>query len=188
MTDTTHSNSDDGCSGKWGIVAEFETPAAIYEAAKKTSDAGYTRVDAHTPFPVHGIDGQLRHHPSGLGWIVVCFGLLGIILAQLMMYWMNAVDYEIWVSGKLPYAWPTTIPVTFELMVLLAGISAVVGMFALNKLPRLHHPIFSHSTIHRASDDRFFLSIEATDPKFDSAETARFLEGLGGTHVELLED
>jgi hypothetical protein len=188
MTDTTHSDAGIRGSGKWGIVAEFETPAAIYDAAKKTSDAGYTHVDAHTPFPVHGIDAQLRQHPSGLGWIVVCCGLLGIILAQLMMYWMNAVDYEMWVSGKLPYAWPTTIPITFELMVLLAGISAVVGMFALNKLPRLHHPIFNHSTFHRASDDRFFLSIEAADPKFDSVETARFLEGLGGTHVELLED
>ena len=177
MTDTT-----------WGIAAEFGTPAAIYEAAKKSSDAGYTRIDAHTPFPVHGIDGQLRHRPSGLGWFVVCCGICGIIIAQVMMWWTNAYDYEIWVSGKLPYAWPTTIPITFELMVLLSGIGAVFGMFLLNRLPRLHHPVFKHSTFHRVTDDRFFLSIEATDPKFDRVETARFLEGLGGTNVELLED
>ena len=175
-------------TGNWGIVAEFDSPAAIYNAAKQTTDAGYSRVDAHTPFPVHGIDGQLRQGPSGLGWLVVSCGLLGIILAQLMMYWMNAVDYPMWVSGKLPYAWPTTIPITFEMMVLLAGISAVFGMFALNKLPRLHHPIFKHSTFHRASDDRFFLSVEATDPKFNSTETARFLESIGGTNVEIVED
>lgn len=175
-------------STRWGIVAEFESAAAIYEAAKKTTDAGYTRVDAHTPFPVHGIDAQLRQPQSGLGWIVVCCGALGIALAQLMMWWMNGVDYPIWVSGKTPYAWPTTIPITFEMMVLLSGFGAVFGMFGLNKLPRLHHPIFRHSTFHRFSDDRFFLSIEATDPKFDSSETVRFLEGVGGSNVEIVED
>ena len=172
----------------WGVIAEFETPAAIYEAAKKTTDAGYTRVDAHTPFPVHGIDAQLRQRPSGLGWIVVCCGFTGIILAQLMMYWMNAVDYPMWVSGKLPYAWPATIPITFELMVLLSGFGAVFGMFALNRLLRLHLPIFKHTSFNRVSDDRFFLSIEAVDPKFDSRETARFLESLGGINVEVVED
>ena len=105
-----------------------------------------------------------------------------------MQYWMNAVDYEIWVSGKEPYAWPSTIPITFELMVLLSAFGAVFGMFGINKLPRLHHPIFQHSQIHRASDDRFFLSIAATDPKFDRQQTTSFLEGIGGKHVEVLED
>lgn len=175
-------------TSKWGVVAEFGSPAAIYEAAKKTTDAGYTRVDSHTPFPVHGMEHQLGHPPSGLGWIVVCCGLTGILLAQLMMWWMNAVDYPIWVSGKTPYAWPTTIPITFELMVLLSGFGAVFGMFGLNRLPRLHHPIFKHSSFHRVTDDRFFLSIEATDPKFDSVETANFLRKLGGTNVEVVED
>lgn len=173
---------------KWGVVAEFETPAAIYAAAEKVTAQGYTRVDAHTPFPVHGLDGALRQGPSPLGWIVVCCGLTGIALAQLMMWWMNAVDYTMWVSGKTPYAWQTTIPVTFECMVLLSGFGAVFGMFFLNRLPRLHHPIFQHSSIWRVTDDRFFLSIEATDPKFDSHQTPRLLESLGGKHVEILED
>jgi len=172
---------------KWGVVAEFDSAAAIYHAAEQTTAAGYTRVDSHTPFPVHGMDKALRHGPSGLGWIVVCCGALGICLAQLMMWWMNAVDYPFWVSGKTPYAWPSTIPITFELMVLLSGIGAVVGMFALNGLPRLHHPIFAHSSIHRVSNDRFFLSIEATDPKFDSQGTVKFLQDLGGSNVELVE-
>jgi hypothetical protein len=175
-------------SNKWGVVAEFESAAAIYHAAEKVTAAGYTRVDAHTPFPVHGLDRALRQGPSGLGWIVVCCGILGIFLAQLMMWWMNAVDYPIWVSGKEPYAWPSTIPITFECMVLLSGFGAVFGMFGLNRLPRLHHPIFAHTTFWRASDDRFFLSIEAIDPKFDSAETARFLETVGGLNVEVVED
>jgi hypothetical protein len=173
---------------KWGIVAEFDSAASIYSAAEKVMAGGYTRVDAHTPFPVHGLDKALRQGPSHLGWIVVSFGLLGIGLAQLMQWWMNEVDWTYWVSGKTPYAWPTTIPITFELMVLLAGISAVFGMFGLNRLPRLHHPIFAHTTFWRASDDRFFLSIEAIDPKFDSAETARFLETVGGLNVEVVED
>ena len=127
-------------TNKWGIVAEFESPAAIYTAAEKTTAHGYTRVDAHTPFPVHGLDKALRQGPSPLGWVVLCCGIAGIGLAQLMMWWMNAEDYVIWVSGKEPYAWPSTIPITFELMVLLSGFGAVFGMFGINKLPRLHHP------------------------------------------------
>jgi hypothetical protein len=175
-------------TNKWGIVAEFETTAAVYHAAEKVIAQGYTRVDAHTPFPVHGLDKVLKQGPSHLGWIVVCCGATGIAVAQLMMWWMNAVDYPMWVSGKEPYAWPSTIPITFELMVLLSGLGAVFGMFGLNRLPRLHHPIFAHSTIWRATDDRFFLSIEATDPKFDSSATKKFLESIGGKHVELVED
>ncbi len=175
-------------TAKWGIVAEFESAAAIYHAAEKVTNHGYTRVDAHTPFVVHGLDKALRQGPSGLGWLVVCCGITGICLAQLMMWWMNAHDYPIWVSGKLPYDWPYTIPITFECMVLLSGFGAVFGMFALNRLPRLHHPIFQHATFWRASDDRFFLSIEATDPKFDSRETVRFLESIGGKHVAIVED
>ncbi len=175
-------------TNSWGIVAEFDSAAAIYQACKKTIEKGFTRVDAHTPFPVHGLDKALRQGPSHLGWIVVCFGAAGICIAQVMMWWMNGHDYPIWVSGKTPYAWETTIPITFELMVLLAGISAVFGMFGLNRLPRLHHPIFRHKTFHRASDDRFFLSIEATDPKFDTKETAAFLQSIGGQHVEVIEE
>jgi hypothetical protein len=183
MSSNTMSNTN-----KWGVVAEFESAAAIYHACEKVTAEGYTRTDAHTPFPVHGIDKALKQPESGLGWIVVCCGLTGIVLAQVMMYWMNAVDYPMWVSGKQPYAWPSTIPITFELMILLSGLGAVFGMFGLNRLPRLHHPIFAHSTIHRVTDDRFFLSIEATDPKFDSQATVKFLQGIGGSNVEIIED
>jgi hypothetical protein len=171
----------------WGIVAEFDSAAAIYRAAERVTAQGYTKVDAHTPFPVHGLDRALRQGPSHVGWIVVCCGITGICLAQLMMWWMNGVDYPIWVSGKEPYAWPPTIPITFELMVLLSSFGAVLGMFGLNKLPRLHHPLFTHSQFHRASTDRFFLSIDGADPRFDRAQTAKFLESIGGKHVEVLE-
>lgn len=172
----------------WGVVAEFDSPAAIYNAAKKVTDAGYTRADTHSPFPIHGMDAALKHGPSPLGWFVVLAGLLGIVASQLMMWWMNAVDYEMWVSGKPPYWWPSTIPITFEMMVLFSALTAVFGMFAMNRLPRFHHPIFNHATIHRVSDDRFFLSIEASDPKFDRVKTAQVLTEFGGTNVELIEE
>ena len=170
----------------FGAVAEFETPAAIYAAAEKVTDAGYRRVDSHTPFAIHGIEKALKQGPSHLGWFCCIGGLVGIGLAQLMMYWMNAVDYEIWVSGKPPYAWESTIPITFELMVLLSAFVAVLGMLGVNRLPRLHHPIFTHSTIDRLTDDRFFLSIEASDPLFDQTKTVEFLREVGGSNVELL--
>jgi len=173
---------------KWGVVAEFDSARAIYAAAKKIMDLGYARVDAHTPFPVHGLEHVLKQGSSHVGWICAVMGLFGIAGAQLMMWWMNAVDYPIWVSGKEPYAWQATIPITFECMVLLASFGAVFGMLGINRLPRLHNPIFNHSTIHRATDDRFFLSIEAVDPKFDQVRTLEHLQSVGGQHVELLED
>ena len=172
----------------YGAVAEFESASAIYHAAEKVVAEGYTKVDSHTPFPVHGIDAVLRQGPSHLGWVCLFMGAMGICGAQLMMWWMNDFDYPIWVSGKLPYDWPPTIPITFECMVLLAAFGAVFGMFGINKLPRVHHPIFKHSSIHRASDDRFFISVEASDPKFDRAATKSFLESIGGKNVELVED
>lgn len=175
-------------SNVYGVVAEFESAAAIYRAANEVTDEGYRAVDAHTPFPVHGLERALRQGQSHLGWIVFFCGLLGVAGAQLMMWWMNGYDYPLWVSGKPPYAWPSTIPITFECMVLLAAFGAVLGMLGLNKLPRLYHPIFKHSTFNRASDDRFFLSIEASDPKFDREQTVTFLQGLGAHNVELLED
>ena len=172
----------------WGVVAEFESPHAILEAAKKVTAQGYTRVDSHTPFPVHGMDRALKQGPSHIGWICAACGLVGIGLAQLMMWWMNDVDYEYWVSGKPPYAWPSTVPITFEVMVLLAAFGAVFGMLGLNRLPRLYHPRFKHSTFHRAANDRFFLSIEASDPKFDKVATTELLERVGGHNVELVEE
>ncbi len=171
---------------KWGVVAEFESAAAIYRAAEKTTAQGYTRVDAHTPFPVHGLDKALRQGPSPLGWIVVCCGLTGICLAQLMMWWMNGVDYQFWVSGKPPFAVPSMVPVLFECTVLLSGIGAVFAMLGLNQLPRHHHPVFESARFERCSDDKFFISVEAADPKFHPEKTRKFLQELHATHVELV--
>jgi hypothetical protein len=169
-------------------VAEFESAAALTAGAHNIIAMGYSRVDSHTPFPVHGIDQVLRQRPSHVGWICAACGLIGIGGAQLMMWWMNGHDYPIWVAGKPPYAWPSTIPITFECMVLLASFGALFGMLGLNKLPRLYHPLFQHSTFWRASDDRFFLAIESRDPKFDSVRTVEHLKQVGGRNVELVEE
>lgn len=172
----------------YGAVAEFESAAAIYKAAESVMAEGYRKVDAHSPFPVHGIEHVLKQGPSHIGWICATMGLIGICGAQLMMWWMNGYDYPIWVSGKPPYDWPPTVPITFELMVLLSAFGAVFGMLFINRLPRFHHPVFRHSTIHRVTDDRFFLSVEAADPMFDAERTVQLLESLGGSHVELVEE
>ena len=175
-------------SATYAAVAEFDSASAIYHAAEKATAEGYAKVDAHTPFPVHGLDKALRQGPSHLGWLCLIAGMVGIGAAQLMMWWMNGVDYPFWVSGKRPYAWESTIPITFELMVLLASFAAVFGMLGLNRLPRLHNPLFKHGSFHRFSDDRFFLVIDATDPTFDSKRTVEYLEGIGGTNVAIVED
>ncbi len=172
----------------YGAVAEFESAADIYHAAEKVTTAGYTRVDSHSPFAIHGMDRVLRHPPSHVGWICVAAGIVGILLSQWMMWWMNGIDYPFVVAGKTAYDWPTTIPITFECMVLLTAFGAVFGMFGINGLPRLNHPLFRHKTFYRASDDRFYLSIEARDPKFDQTKIVEFLEGIGGKNVELLEE
>lgn len=172
----------------WGAVAEFNSAAAIYAAAKKVKAAGFTRADTHTPFPIHGMDEAIGHGPSHVGWICAGCGLLGILGAQLMMWWMNAIDYEYWVSGKLPYAWPSTVPITFECMVLLAAFGAFFGQFGLNRLPRLNHPLFEYAPALGISNDRFVLSIDAADPKFDQRDTLSFLAEIGGKNVELIAE
>ena len=172
----------------FGVIAEFDSAASVYEAAKKVIADGYRKVDSHTPFPVHGMDAVLKQPASHVGWICALMGLTGICLAQLMMWWMNGHDYPLWVSGKEPYAWPSTIPITFECMVLLASFGAVFGMLGINKLPRFYHPIFKHASFGRASDDRFFLSVESVDPKFDQVATPEFLRSVGGKNVELVEE
>ncbi|MDW8362841.1 MAG: DUF3341 domain-containing protein [Myxococcales bacterium] len=168
-------------------LAEFDSPAAVLRAAERCRDAGLRRWDVHTPFPVHGMDAAMGLGQSHLGWIVLACGLTGFFGAFLMMWWMNGVDYPIVVGGKPPFSVPSMVPVLFECTVLLSGLGALFGMLGLNRLPRHHHPIFASERFARASDDRFFISVEAEDPKFDLVETRRLLESLGPVSVELVE-
>ncbi len=169
-------------------LAEFDTTAGILHACEKTRAAGYTKFDTHTPFPVHGMDAAMGLSDSKLGLIVFPIGLTGTTCAFLMMWWMNGVDYPLIIGGKPPTSIPSMIPIMFELTVLFSAFGTVLGMFHLNKLPRHHHPVFESERFRAATDDQFFLSIEAEDPKFDLEKTKTVLEGTHPSSLELVEE
>jgi hypothetical protein len=170
------------------MLAEFDSAADCMHGAEKLRDAGYSKFDAHTPFPVHGMDRAMGLPDSKLGWIVLCFGCSGTFLAWLMMFWMNGVDYPIVIGGKPPGTLPSMIPIMFEVTVLLSALSAVFGMLHLNRLPRHHHPVFYSDRFRAFSDDKFFLSVEAEDPKFDANRTKALFESVKARAVELVHD
>lgn len=170
----------------YGVLAEFEDPTALYRACEKVRDAGYRKWDAHTPFPVHGLDRAMGMKPSVLPWIVLVLALTGAVGAMLLQGWVHTRAYPLVISGKPLFAWQAFIPVTFELAVLLGAVGAVFGMLGLNKLPMHWHPLFASERFERATDDRFFISIESWDPRFDATRTAAELEDYGATHVELI--
>lgn len=172
----------------FGYLVEFETASDLMEAAEKVRDAGFRKWDCHTPFPVHGLDDAMGLDETKLPWIVLAGGASGAFLGMLMQWWMNAVDYPLNISGKPLWSIPANIPVGFEMTVLLAAFGAFFGMLALNGLPRLHHPVFGSERFRRATDDRFFISLEATDPFFDEKRTLEFAETLSSLPVESLED
>jgi len=173
------------------ILAEFENTHDILHAAEKVRDAGYVRWDTHTPFPVHGMDRAMGLKDSRLGWIVILFALTGLSGAFVMMHWMNGIDYPTVVGDKPPGApgtLPSMVPIMFELTILLSAFGAVLGMLHLNRLPRHNHPVFESERFRRATDDRFFISIEADDPKFDVDKTRKLLEGAHAANVEVIEE
>jgi hypothetical protein len=173
------------------ILAEFDDAGATLHAAEKVRDAGYSRWDTHTPFPIHGMDAAMGMKDSRLGWIVIASALTGLTGAFVMMHWMNGVDYVTVVGDKPPGApqtIPSMVPIMFELTVLFSAFGAVLGMFGLNQLPRHNHPVFASDRFRKASIDRFFISIEAEDPKFDVKATKEFLEGMHPSHVEVVEE
>jgi hypothetical protein len=170
------------------LLAEFETPDDVMGAAKRVRDAGFEKWDVHTPWPVHGMDTAMGLSDSRLGWIVLVAGLTGLSLAVLMMQWMNGYDYPLVIGGKPPDAFASMVPIMFELTVLLSAFGAVFGMLGLNELPRHHHAVFYSERFEAASNDRFFISIEAEDKQFDASKTRSFLEELKPSYVELVEE
>ncbi len=170
------------------LLAEYNTPGACMRAAEKLRDAGYTKFDTHTPFPVHGMDKAMGLADSKLGWLVFCMGLTGASLGFTMMYWMNGVDYPLVIGGKPPGAIPSMVPILFELTVLFSALTAVFGMLGMNKLPRHNHPLFESERFRGFSDDKFFVSVEVEDPKFKLERTRDLLEKTHADHVELVEE
>ncbi len=172
----------------WGFVVEFETVDALLAAAERVRDAGFTKWDAHTPFPVHGLNDAMGIRHTRLPLVVLASGATGAGLALLMQWWMNAHDYKLIVSGKPYFSLPANIPIVFELTVLLSALAAFIGMLAFNNLPMFYHPILKSGRYRRVTTDRFLIVIESADPKFDETRTAQFLETLGGSAVERVED
>ena len=171
----------------FGILAEFATPTDLYHACERVRDAGFTRWDAHTPFPVHGLEGAMGIRRSPLPWIVLISGLTGAALGFGLQWWVHSSAYPLVISGKPYLAWPAYIPITFEVGGLFAALGAGFCMLALNRLPMHYHPLFRSKVFERVTDDAFFISIESWDPRFDASATGKLLESLGARHVELLE-
>lgn len=162
----------------YGLMAEFDSPADLLEAAGRAYEEGYRRMDAYTPFPVHGLAEALGFRRTRLPLLVFFGGIAGCVGGYGLQYWISAIDYPLNIGGRPLNSWPAFIPVTFELTILVAALAAVLGMLALNGLPMPYHPVFNVPEFELASRNRFFLCIESTDPKFDRGETKHFLEGL----------
>ena len=173
---------------KYGLLAEFDTAADIMHAAEKVRDSGYKRWDVYTPFPIHGMDDAMGLKKSKVGWFTFCGGAIGITAGYLMIWWMNAFDYAIVVGGKPLFSPIYSFPVAYECTILLAAFGSLGGMLFLNRLPRWYNPIFSSERFKRASHDKFFLAIEATDPKFSDTETRKLLQDTGSKHIEEVRD
>jgi hypothetical protein len=162
----------------YGLLAEFESPERLREAAEAARRAGYRRLDAFTPIPIEGLSEAVGQVPTRLPLVTLLGGLLGGVSGYALEYYCAAIAYPVNVGGRPLHSWPAFIPVTFETTVLGAALAALFGMLALNGLPRPHHPLFNVPQFLLASRDHFFLCIEARDPAFQLAATQQFLESL----------
>jgi Protein of unknown function (DUF3341) len=167
----------------YGLMAEFADADSLVRAARRAFDEGFRKMDAYSPFPVEGLAEAIGFHHTRVPLIVLIGGLIGCVGGFLLQYWVAAIDYPINVGGRPLNSWPSFIPVTFELTVLIAALSAFLGVLALNRLPMPYHPVFNSERFELASRSRFFLCIEASDSKFDRDETRRFLDALGSEGV-----
>ncbi len=171
----------------WGVMGEFSEADELVEAGRKIHEMGYTKLDAMTPFPVHGIDDALGIPQSVLGWRVIWASAAGAATALLLIWWVGAVNYPLVIGGKPFFDFSYSIPVTFELTILFSAFGAFLGMWGINGLPKLYHPSFKHPSAYRASDDRFLLVIEANDPKFHPQKSVEHLRSVGADMVEVVE-
>lgn len=170
----------------FGLLAEFASPRDLYRACERVREAGYTRWDAHSPFPIHGLERAMGLRSSKLPWVVLACGLAGAAGGLLLQAWVSASAYPLTISGKPYFSWQAFVPITFELGVLAAAAGALLGMLAFNRLPTLHHPLFDSPRFEAATDDRFFVSIESWDPRFDEERTAAFLREIGALSVQVV--
>lgn len=171
----------------YGLMAQFSDPETLMDAVKKARTAGYTQMDAYTPFAVEELADTLGNRDDRIPWVVFICGVLGALGGLSLQYYINVIDWPMNVGGRPDFSWPSFIPVTFECGVLGAAIGGVVGMIILNGLPRPYHPVFNVPGFDAATRDKFFLCIESGDPKFDPEKTAEFLKETGAERVEEVE-
>jgi hypothetical protein len=172
----------------FGVLAEFANPNALYHACEAVRDAGFRHWDAHTPFPVHGLEKAMGTPWSKVPWFSAAGGFSGAAGGFLLQVWVATSASPLVISGKPLLSWPAFIPVTFELGILFTCVGTLVGMLVLNLLPRPYHPLFRSERFERVTDDAFFVSIEARDSHFDATKTPQWLKELGATHIEMIEE
>ena len=171
----------------YGIMGEFNNPSDLVAAARRTYEAGYRRINGYSPYPIEELSEAIGFTRTSLPLIVLIGGILGGLGGFFMQYWMEVIDYPLNVGGKPYNSWPAFIPITFECTVLVAAFAAVLGMLVLNKLPQPYHPVFNAPNFALATRDRFFLVIEANDPRFSHDETTQFLNTVGAKNVSDVE-
>ena len=171
----------------YGLLAEFHAPAEVVEAAQRVRDAGYRKVDAYSPYPIEELSEALDFHRSPLPKLVLGGGVLGLLAGFGLEYWASVIEYPLNIGGRPLNSWPAFIVPAYEMTILFAAATAVLGMLALNGLPEPYHPVFNVPSFALATRDRFFICIEATDPRFDRRETRSFLASLGASEVSEVE-
>jgi hypothetical protein len=167
----------------YGLMAEFGSAQALLDAAKKVGDAGYTKTDAYSPLPIHGLAEALGFKERLVAPTVLAGGIIGAVTGYGLCYWTSVIAWPMNIGGRPFHSWVSFIPPTFEVTILFAAFAAVFGMFALNGLPQPYHPVFNVERFSHASQDAFFLAIEAADPKFDATATRQFLSSLNAKTV-----
>lgn len=172
----------------YGLMAEFATPADLTHAAESVRDAGYTKWDVYSPFPVHGMDEAMGLKPTKLTLLTGVVGIGGAGVGFLFQWWVTTIAYPMVVQGKPPTAWEPWTPVTFEIGVLFTAFCALLGMLAFNKLPMWYHPLMKKERFLRVSDDRLVICIETSDPKFNNESTRRLLEASGARNIDVVEE
>ena len=169
--------------GTYGVMAEFEDPTSLVNAARAAYEMGFRKLDAYTPFPIEELNDILHLHKNMLPLIVLCGGVLGALTGYLLQYFVTVIYFPINVAGRPLHSWPSYIVITFELTILFGSIATVLGLLGLCGLPMPYHPVFNVPRFSAASRDRFFLCIEAKDPMFNVQTTSRFLESMDAKEV-----